>query len=195
MNGCNLDWCAGPDSNMQEQELCRRCDGINREKRKRERAEAKERRKEWEQEMKLGGIAIVCGGRNLRDRNLVFRILDWFKPSLVVHGGAPGADSLAQEWSERRGVPAAVYPADWEKHGKAAGPIRNERMVSENASGAVIAFPGGKGTASTVGFAHQYRVPVITVAANGGRAATTHRCTAQSFTETADYSKFNPEKL
>lgn len=48
----------------------------------------------------------------------------------IVHGGTPGADALAGEWSVANGYGSAtVFEADWKTHGKAAGPIRNSQMV------------------------------------------------------------------
>ncbi len=42
----------------------------------------------------------------------------------------PGADSLAGEWARARGIPETPVPAEWEKHGRKAGPIRNEQMLA-----------------------------------------------------------------
>ena len=47
-------------------------------------------------------------------------------------------------------MPVSIYPADWDKHGKAAGPIRNKQMIDEGKPDLVIAFPGGRGTAGAV---------------------------------------------
>jgi hypothetical protein len=44
-------------------------------------------------------------------------------------------------------IEVVACPADWEKHGKAAGPLRNEEMLIDYKPKRVIAFPGGKGTA------------------------------------------------
>lgn len=55
---------------------------------------------------------------------------------VLIEGGAPGADGLAAAWAanvlryQQGGVLAhEQYPADWERHGKAAGPIRNQQML------------------------------------------------------------------
>ena len=58
---------------------------------------------------------------------------------IIVSGGAPGADSLGERYAKERGLAVERYPADWSKHGKAAGPIRNEQMAS--VADALIAFP------------------------------------------------------
>ena len=43
-------------------------------------------------------------------------------------------------------IPAVAFPADWQKHGKRAGPIRNALMLAEGKPDLVIGFAGGKGT-------------------------------------------------
>ncbi|WP_245576775.1 SLOG family protein [Kaistia adipata] len=70
--------------------------------------------------------------------------------SEVISGMATGADTLAAEWAERFGFPLRKFPADWKAHGRAAGPIRNQRMIDEGRPDLVIAFPGGRGTADMV---------------------------------------------
>ena len=64
----------------------------------------------------------------------------------LIHGGAKGADYLAARWAENNGIPCKAYPADWDRHGRAAGPIRNQMMLDTEKPFAVIAFPGGRGT-------------------------------------------------
>lgn len=75
---------------------------------------------------------------------------DAFAPSLVIHGGAQGADRIAREWCICRKVECRGYAADWKRHGRAAGPIRNQRMLDDGKPDLVIAFPGGRGTADMV---------------------------------------------
>lgn len=52
------------------------------------------------------------------------------------------------------------YPADWEKHGRAAGPIRNEKMLIVGTPDMVLAFPGGRGTADMIRKAEAAGLPV-----------------------------------
>lgn len=54
-----------------------------------------------------------------------------------------------------------VYTADWTKHGKAAGPIRNRAMLT--GADLLVAFPGYKGTADCVRQAHEMGIPVLRV--------------------------------
>ena len=107
---------------------------------------------------------LVCGGRNYLHREHVFMVLDSLEPSVVIHGGARGADQLAGAWAKERKVEFRKYPAQWNRYGKSAGFRRNEQMLNEENPDLVIAFPGGNGTAHMVRIARQrgYRVTEIT---------------------------------
>lgn len=107
--------------------------------------------------------ALVCGGRDYADRMAVWYTLDAFGPpaiTSVVSGMARGADTFAAEWARRFLFPLQEFPADWKRDGKAAGPIRNQRMLDEGKPDVVIAFPGGKGTADMVRRAERAGVKV-----------------------------------
>jgi DNA polymerase I-like protein with 3'-5' exonuclease and polymerase domains len=92
---------------------------------------------------------IVCGGRDYANRALVWSTLDTIAPDVVIHGTTSGADTLAKRWAQKRGVTEKPFPAKWKLYGKAAGPIRNRRMLKERPD-LVVAFPGKKGTANMV---------------------------------------------
>lgn len=95
---------------------------------------------------------LVCGSRTWTSGLRIALELDAIQcppVTCVIHGGAAGADDLAREWAEASGVPCEEYPAEWEKHGRVAGPIRNQRMLDEGKPDLVLAFrmPGvSKGT-------------------------------------------------
>jgi hypothetical protein len=125
---------------------------------------------------------LICGGRDFNDwdtfRNEMFKIAEREFPRLqpdrygnylyevkIIAGGAKGADSLAADWAAAEWTDYKEYPADWEKHGKAAGIIRNQQMLDEGKPDLVIAFPGGKGTADMVNRAKKAGVRVIEVGA------------------------------
>jgi len=96
---------------------------------------------------------LVCGGRDYDDRDAVERALDPLlmgQRDLLITGGARGADWLAQQWADRRGVPCAVFPAAWQRFGVAAGPKRNHWMLWHMTPNLAIAFPGGHGTVDMV---------------------------------------------
>lgn len=93
---------------------------------------------------------LVCGGRDYDDLNFVFRTL-WTlngerKITHLIHGGARGADYLASQWAIAARVQSTAYVAEWDKHGSAAGPIRNSYMLKDGQPDLVVAFPGGRGT-------------------------------------------------
>jgi hypothetical protein len=91
---------------------------------------------------------IVTGSRNWSNAELLGRVLDLYKPDLLVQGGARGADELALQWATAAGVKCVTVPAEWEKYGKRAGPLRNSVMLQRYPGALVVAFPlpGGSGT-------------------------------------------------
>lgn len=93
---------------------------------------------------------LVCGGRDYNNFGKVCEILDAIKPTLIIEGGASGADTLAWKWSKRNSVQRSTYKAEWDRNGKGAGPIRNQKMLDEGKPDLVIAFAGGRGTADMV---------------------------------------------
>lgn len=107
---------------------------------------------------------LVCGGRDYEDWKTGFLVLNAIhekrRITHVIHGGANGADHLADLWARERRIPTTVFPANWNAHGKAAGPIRNKLMLLENPA-LVVAFPGGRGTAHMVGIAKQAGIEVM----------------------------------
>lgn len=103
---------------------------------------------------------LVCGGRDYGDAAVVDNILDGLDVTELCHGGASGADMLACEWAELHGIPAKTFTADWHTFGRAAGPMRNAHMLTSFGPDVVVAFPGGKGTASMVSIAREAGVTV-----------------------------------
>ena len=108
---------------------------------------------------------LVCGGRSYINIDHVFTVLSDLHEergiTTLIHGCAPGADSIAANWARTYGVKEARYPAEWNKHGKAAGPIRNANMLLEGKPELVVAFPGENGTAHMVQIATNAGVEVI----------------------------------
>lgn len=110
---------------------------------------------------------LVCGGRDYHNIKTVYVALDGLipKPTLIIQGGAFGADACASEWAHARNVLERQFAADWHAHGRAAGPIRNQQMLDEGKPDLVVAFPGGTGTADMVRRAKAAGVRVIEVTA------------------------------
>lgn len=84
---------------------------------------------------------LICGSRNWTDRGPIQSVIEMLPAgSVVIHGAAAGADSLAGQVAYDSGVSVEIYPADWKRDGRAAGPIRNTRMLREGKPDRVIAF-------------------------------------------------------
>jgi hypothetical protein len=117
----------------------------------------------------LGVKVLICGGRNFHDWGLFsLTMVEWSNKvgpfTHYISGGAPGADTLARRWAKSYGAPLTEYRANWHAHGRAAGPIRNQKMLDEGKPDLVIAFPGGPGTADMVRRAKTVGVRVVEVA-------------------------------
>lgn len=121
---------------------------------------------------------LVCGGRDFNDYSVVRNALDrivvdrgWITPKdkygnflphvTIIHGGASGADDCADQWAVVNWCGLEIFRADWETHGKSAGPIRNQRMIDDGKPDMVVAFPGGRGTADMVRRAERSGIQVI----------------------------------
>lgn len=108
---------------------------------------------------------IFTGGRNYKNKELTFYYLELFDPSDVVVGDCPtGLDSFVDEYCKANHIGFSSYFADWEKYGRAAGPIRNKIMCEENQdANFVLAFPGGKGTENCIKEAKKLGIHVLRV--------------------------------
>lgn len=92
---------------------------------------------------------VVAGGRDYRLKPKDYSRLNLTLPVIteLVSGGCPtGVDADAEAWAVEHKLLVKRFPADWDKHGRAAGPIRNAEMAAY--AHAVILFPGGRGTES-----------------------------------------------
>jgi hypothetical protein len=105
----------------------------------------------------VGLRVLVCGGRNYNgsdEWNHVIGVLaDIHRRETIVaiiQGGASGADLLGRCWAGMYNVKCVTVRADWHTHGRAAGPIRNKRMLDDFKPDLVVAFPGGRGTADMI---------------------------------------------
>lgn len=81
--------------------------------------------------------------------------------SCVVSGGARGADEFGEAWARDNGIDIEVCPAEWEKHGKRAGPLRN-RQMAELADGLIAVWDGkSRGTANMIEMAKELGLRVF----------------------------------
>lgn len=78
---------------------------------------------------------IIAGSRDIEWYNIE-RLMENAQANLgfshiseVVSGCAPGIDTLGIKWAEERNIPVKRFPADWERYGRVAGPMRNRQMA------------------------------------------------------------------
>lgn len=108
---------------------------------------------------------LVTGSRNHTDYDLIKRALKEVvgakEDSVLVEGGAIGADALARRAAEEFGWVVETYPADWATFGKRAGYLRNKQMVDSHPD-LCLAFPLGvsRGTWMTVKLCEKAGIPV-----------------------------------
>ena len=95
----------------------------------------------------------VIGSRNFSDYELVKKVLDQLDFTILVSGGARGADSLGERYAKENHIETLIFIPEWDKLGKSAGYIRNISIV-EN-SDIIIAFWDGisKGTKHSIDLA------------------------------------------
>lgn len=128
---------------------------------------------------------LCCGSRVFKARAVVrHRLSELPGGAIIVHGDAPGADTLCDFAARERGFPVRSYPARWESEGKAAGPLRNARMLVEqhpdqegDRIDLCLAFTDdlqkSKGTRDMVTRALAVGIPVEVLDSKGGRRAVT----------------------
>lgn len=97
---------------------------------------------------------LVCGGRDYADRDLLYSTLDaavqYARCTEIICGYDPdnpryqGADQMAFEWAIWADFPCRHFPANWKKHRRAAGPIRNSEMAADKPD-ECVAFPRANG--------------------------------------------------
>lgn len=123
---------------------------------------------------------IITGGRDFSDYNTFKQVLDYlFKDTSVwIIAGACnsgtltytrpdgtniyGTDGLAEKYASERGYEFTPYPADWKRHGKAAGPIRNSQMAKSGAQICIGFWDGkSKGTLNMMKKAQDAGITVI----------------------------------
>jgi predicted Rossmann-fold nucleotide-binding protein len=108
----------------------------------------------------------ICGGRDYTDKSRVYAILNRLltirSDFVIISGGATGADSFAVDWAREKSHEYETYYADWKKHKKAAGPIRNRHMLKLGID-LLIAFPGGTGTADMMKICENSGVRVLKI--------------------------------
>ena len=110
---------------------------------------------------------IIFGSRHMqwKDYDLVDRAVkaSGFSVLEVVSGQARGADTMGEKWAFDRGIPRKLFPADWETHGKAAGPIRNMEMGDYADAGIGFIWDGSRGSAHMAAYLQKLGKPCYLV--------------------------------
>lgn len=133
--------------------------------------------------MEVSKRILVCGGRTFgnltNERDFIFTRLEriaamyskfhtpdgnWLPTDIVIITGmARGVDTVAYDWAVANHAQVDCYPADWNRYGNYAGPIRNKQMLEEGKPDLVLAFPGGRGTDNMKQQARRAGVMVVEV--------------------------------
>ena len=103
---------------------------------------------------------IIAGGRDFSDYDRLSSLMATIRYTDVeiVCGKATGADALGERYAKEHGLVIHEFPADWQKNGRAAGPIRNEEMA-KFADGCLCFWNGkSRGTKSMIDLARKYNL-------------------------------------
>lgn len=125
----------------------------------------------------IGPRILVCGNRDWTCKRTIMKWMHFAhaamgKPSphmpTLIHGRAKGADLIAAEFAGLWRWNELPYPANWDKHGKAAGPIRNREMADANPDIGLAfgkLYRGSKltGTGDMVSVLNARGIPVIVI--------------------------------
>ena len=115
---------------------------------------------------------LVCGSRTLDDKvdyieMCLNKVSNFTKIDCIISGMAKGADIIAYNWAINNSIETLKFHADWNKHGRAAGHIRNIKMLDEGKPTHVICFmdcrqnPNGtNGSKHMIDIASKANVPV-----------------------------------
>jgi hypothetical protein len=120
---------------------------------------------------------IIAGSRDFTDYNLLKTKIDHmrfdgqFKIDEIVSGAACGADQMGENYAANNNIPVKEFPADWNTHGKAAGPIRNKQMA-EYADALIAVWDGkSKGTKNMIETMNKLKKPVYVIWVGGDAVA------------------------
>ena len=129
---------------------------------------------------KVRSRIIVCGGRHFDDYPRLTAEINGVVQSLglqmnemeIISGHCAGTDQLGERYAEEHEVDCKVFPAEWKKYGRAAGPIRNSQMIdyaAESVMPVVVAFVSlkSKGTMDTVNKARKKGFKVFIIPYGG----------------------------
>ncbi len=90
---------------------------------------------------------VIAGSRHLSNYDLLLQAIEesGFSITCIVQGDATGADRLGKRYADENEIPLLTFAANWDEHGKAAGPIRNSEMidsVKDEQAGFILLWDG-----------------------------------------------------
>ena len=117
----------------------------------------------------------IVGSRDFVHPHWVASYIATLAPDTVIVSGHGGCVDLEAEGAARkRGLATCIFPAQWDRYGNAAGPIRNGHIITTLAShqGRLVAFHDGtsRGTADTIRKARAAGLAVLVIYQNGEMA-------------------------
>lgn len=96
---------------------------------------------------------IIAGSRSVTEMQVWEAIsrCSWISSATaIVSGTAKGADVFGERWAKKQGLDVLRFPADWNAHGRRAGPLRN-RVMAKSAEGLLAVWDGvSRGTKSMI---------------------------------------------
>lgn len=107
---------------------------------------------------------IIAGSRSATKDEVYSAIYscNWINiAETIISGTAKGADEFGEIWASEQGIKINRYPAEWNKYGKRAGPLRNE-VMAKNADGLVAVWDGkSRGTRSMIDLAKKHGLKIF----------------------------------
>ena len=115
---------------------------------------------------------LICGSRNFSDKQLIRSVIMQLpKDTVIIQGGARGADHMAKLYALERGMIVEEYLPNWDELGKKAGPLRNQEMIDKGHPDKVIAFfydmENSKGTWDMIRRSEKANIPIDTIVSKG----------------------------
>jgi len=109
---------------------------------------------------------VVAGSRNMPDAaekvDSALRMSGWYyRVNVIVSGGSGNVDLAGEVWGREHGCVVRRFSADWDKHGKAAGPIRNRQMAEYSDALVAVCDGESKGTTNMILEMHRLNKPVF----------------------------------
>ncbi len=112
---------------------------------------------------------VIAGSRHFQDYDFFCANVDTCLSKIrkeytvvLLSGHCSGIDTMAERYAKEHGLQLEIFPAEWDKYGKGAGPKRNKQMV--DAADYAITFPsGGNGTKSLIALARKKGIPITVI--------------------------------